>query len=189
MKDLSWKEELGRKFFHLLLIPILAFFEYLRYEYDIQAGFRFLLLLCLITLIYDYLRLRKHLVLFRSILRSKENIYHATATTTLLGMTLALAAFDYDIAKTAIGMVVLGDLSAGLVRKAFVKDQGEGWKSFAACFLGSIVAGMLFLNNGILIVVMSFVASWVEAKVFVLDDNLFIVLFAGATGQLIRFLL
>jgi len=180
---------LERKLFHLLLIPVLALFEWARFEYDMQVAFRFLLILCLIVLAYDYLRLRKRMHLLESILRGKEKISHVAATTTLLGMALALAAFDYDIAKAAVGMVVLGDLSAGLVRKAFVKDRSESWKSFVACFIGSLLAGLLFLNNGILILVMALVASWVEANVFVLDDNLFMILFAGAVGQFIRFLL
>jgi len=57
-----------------------------------------------------------------------------------------------------------------------------------ACFIGCLIAGFLVLNNPAFVLIMALVASWIEAKIFVLDDNLFMVLLAGLAGQFLRFL-
>ncbi|HLD04859.1 MAG TPA: hypothetical protein VJG90_04030 [Candidatus Nanoarchaeia archaeon] len=175
-------QEIWPKFLQLLWIPILAIFEYVRYEYDIMAGFRFLFLLAVILIIYDYLQTKKHFQLFQHIAG------HTSATTTLMGISIVLAALDYDLAKASILMMVLGDLFAGVVRRTLVKEKSDYWKSFAACFIGCLIAGFLVLSNPAFVLIMALVASWVEAKIFVLDDNLFMVLLAGLTGQILRFL-
>ncbi|MEK6963256.1 MAG: hypothetical protein AABX70_02425 [Nanoarchaeota archaeon] len=179
MKNL---QEVWPKFLQLLWIPVLALFEYFRYEYDLMAGFRFLLLLAIVFLVYDYLQFKKHFSFFQHALG------HTPATTTLLGISLTLAALDYDLAKASILMMVLGDLFAGVVRKTLVKEKADHWKSFMACFIGCLIAGFLILSNPVFVLIMALVASGVEARIFILDDNLFMVIFAGLAGQILRFL-
>lgn len=175
-------QEVWPKFLQLIWIPVLALFEHIRYEYDLMAGFRFLFLLAILFLIYDYLRFKNHLHFFEHVSG------HTSGTTTILGITLVLAALDYDLAKTAILMMVLGDLFAGVVRTTLVKEKKDHWKSFAACFIGCLIAGFLVLANPVFVLIMALVASGVEAQIFVLDDNLFMVIFAGLAGQVLRFL-
>ncbi len=191
---ISLKKEILRKLFHLLELPVLLLYTYVRYIWDERVAILALTAMFLILLEIEYIRLEvkpkipRILDLFRP--RERNNV---TGTVFFISATIIVfGAFDYQIAMLALLMTVFGDLMSALVgirfgkHKLFKRKTAEG---FLAGLAINLLIGYLFLPAfPIIFVPMAFVAAFVELMTNKIDDNITVPLFSGFTGQMIVYL-
>jgi dolichol kinase len=96
-----------------------------------------------------------------------------------LGCTLTFAFFPLPIASAACAMLAVGDAFSTIIGVKFGKTRigKKTLEGAAACFLGSLAAGMFFVNP-YLAVAGAFIASAAELNPW-LDDNVAIPLASG----------
>ncbi len=191
---ISLKKEILRKLFHLMELPVLLLYTYVRYIWDERVAILVLTAMFLILLEIEYIRLEvkpkipRILNLFRP--RERNNV---TGTVFFISATIIVfGAFDYQIAMLALLMTVFGDLMSALVgirfgkHKLFKKKTGEGLLAGLAI---NLLIGYLFLPAfPVIFIPMAFVAAFVELITNKIDDNITVPLFSGFTGQMIVYL-
>ncbi len=191
---ISLKKEILRKLFHLLELPVLLLYTYVRYIWDERVAILALTAMFLILLEIEYIRLEvkpkipRILDLFRP--RERNNV---TGTVFFISATIIVfGAFDYQIAMLALLMTVFGDLMSALVgirfgkHKLFKRKTAEG---FLAGLAINLLIGYLFLPAfPIIFIPMAFMAAFVELMTNKIDDNITVPLFSGFTGQMIVYL-
>ena len=189
------KNEIIRKLFHLMEIPLLLGYSVIRYVWSEQVAIFVLTAMLLILLEVEYVRLemKPKIPQMLALLRRKERNNVTGTVFFIIGTIIAFAVFDYGIAMLALLLTVFGDLFSALIgikwgkHKIFRNKTAEG---FAGGFAVNLLVGLLFLPQFPLIFIpMAFVASFVELITNKLDDNLTVPLFAGFTGQMIVYAL
>ncbi len=189
---MTWKKELGRKVFHLSWGLVLLSYLQLEKNHG-SAALIFPFSLFMIFLAIDYFRIQHgfKIPLFWRLLHDKEANTLFTPTTTMAGMTMALAVFSREIAVAAIMMMVFGDIAANIAGKLFGRTMiGQKTMEGAAAGLAvNLAVGFLILSNIFAVAIMAITASATELYTTKLDDNMLIILFAGSVGQLILFAL
>ncbi len=183
------EKELGRKAVHLSWGIVLLIYLWIEKSYGRQAlYFPFILLLAF--LLIDFLRVQYgfRLPIGQGLLHEKETRTFFTPTTTMIAITIALAVFKKEIAVAAILMMVFGDLAAHIGGKLFgrtdIGHTGKTLEGGAAGAAVSLVVGTLALGSLAVALPMALTATIAELYTKDLDDNLFIILFAGLAGQL-----
>jgi len=189
---MSWKKEVGRKAFHLSWGLVLWGYLSLESSYGRTALF-FPLGLLLFVLIIDFFRIEYNfrVPIFHGLLRTKEATSLFTPTTTMMGITIALAVFDQKIAIAAILIMVFGDVAGNIVGRTLGKHKLRNGKSIegsSAEFIVAFVLAYLVLSNIYLAVVMAITATLAETFTSKLDDNMISVLSSGAVGQMLLLL-
>ncbi len=207
----DFRHELARKFVHLLSIFILLVYFRISDFFERDTAMLLLVLILIIFLEFEYLRIetgRKIPILnniWNFVRRNKEKGKLGGDVFFLIGAILVLSIFNIRIAVTAILMTTFGDMAAALVGKKYGAHKipyfkNKSWEGSLSGFFVNIIIAVIVFSWGnpdivyssavwILILVMSLTASFVEAVVRKLDDNLLIPVFAGFNGQLIYRLL
>ncbi len=181
------KKEVGRKAFHLSWGLVLI--AYLNLEKTL--GSKALVLpfgLFIGFLVIDYFRIQYGMKIpfFSRLLHDREEEGFFTPTTTMMGITIALAMLDKTIATAAIAMMVLGDIAANIIGRIAGKTF-IGLKTIEGAAAGltvNIILGLLIIGNLPIALVMGSVAAATELYTTKLDDNMLIILFSGTAGQL-----
>ena len=184
---MSWKKEIGRKAIHLSWGIVLLTYLQLEKSHG-KAALWLPATLFISFLLIDYFRIQHSfkIPLFWRLLHDKEEEKLFTPTTTMAGMTIALAVFSREIAVAAITMMVLGDVAANIFGKLLGKTKiGDKTLEGAAAGLATnLLIGFLMINSLLTVAVMASVAAATELYTTKLDDNMLIILFAGTAGQL-----
>jgi len=200
------KNELARKFVHILTIFILLVYFIVSDWFSRQIALLILVLILIVFLEFEYLRLevgREIPILnkiWKIVRRDKEKDRLGGDIFFLVGAILVLSVFDLRIAIAAILMTTLGDLSASLIGRCgkhqlgFLKDRT--WEGVFAELVVDLVIGVLvfFVDWSsfsfvfswsllIVVLVMVVVATVIETIVYKMDDNLLIPIFSGFAGQ------
>jgi dolichol kinase len=189
----SIRAEILRKLFHLMELPMLLIYSFIRFLWAEKVAGLILTAFFLILMEVEYLRLELKpkfpdpFNVFRP--REKDNvtgaIFFVAATIIVFGV------FDYIIAFTALLLTVFGDLASAMIgikfgkHKIFRKKSLEGF--LAGLAINILVGALILPMYPAIYITMAFVASTVELLTGKLDDNLTVPLFAAFTGQLIAY--
>ena len=207
----NFKNELARKFVHLLSILILVVYYFVSDFFSPKIALIILVFVLIFFLELEYLRIEiskeipilKHL--WKYIKRSKEKDKLGGEVFFLIGAILVLAIFDLRVAMVAILMTTFGDMAAALIGKRFGKHwlkylKQRAWEGILAEFFVDVLIGIIiffFITSSpinslaiwIIIFVMALTATIVETLIYKMDDNLLIPIFAGFNGQIVLLIL
>ena len=207
----NFKNELARKFVHLLSILILVVYYFVSDFFSPKIALIILVFVLIFFLELEYLRIEiskeipilKHL--WKYIKRSKEKDKLGGEVFFLIGAILVLAIFDLRVAMVAILMTTFGDMAAALIGKGFGKHwlkylKQRAWEGILAEFFVDVLIGIIiffFITSSpinslaiwIIIFVMALTATIVETLIYKMDDNLLIPIFAGFNGQIVLLIL
>jgi len=207
--EFNFKQELMRKGVHIFaILYILIYYFFLKF-YGHYAGLMALVFVLCFFLVIDYFRIEreKRILFFHRFWREKEKNRFGGQVFFILGVIIAFAVFDFKIALLGILMTIFGDLSSALIGKRFGKHylislEDRAWEGILAEFFVDVLIGffVFFINWNsfsfvfnyqflIVILVMAFVASFVETIVYKMDDNLVVPVFSGFAGQVVLRLL
>ena len=186
--------ELKRKAVHIFgLLYVLYYWLALKYLDSHQIGILILLTFIVFFIAVDYFRIikNKRIPIVQFLWRKKEKDVLGGQVYYVLGITIALAFFEFQIALAVILMTVLGDTAAAIFGIAFGKHwikklKDTAWEGIIAEFVVDLIIGYLIIGNWYIIIPMALVATFVETVFTHIDDNLSISLFAGFTGQVIK---
>ena len=144
----------------------------------------------------DFFRIieRRKIPIFHIFWRKEEERTLGGQVYYILGMIIALAIFDFEIALAIILMTVLGDMAAAIFGIAFGKHwikqvKDTAWEGVIAEVIVTLIIGYLIIGNWIIVIPMALVATFVETIFPHVDDNLAIPVFAGFVGQILKSLL
>lgn len=188
--------ELLRKLIHVssLIIPLTYF--YLIKDKNLMIPI--LLILTLMSLSIEYFRRNRKGYIrfffqkyFKSILRPNEAEGHLTgATWMLIGFTLAVIIFDFEVAVLALLFLSVGDAFAALVGRAL--PIGKIWnKSILGTLSGFLLCVFfgLAINNTLplqVIVLGAFSGMFIELIPLKINDNFSIPIFSGFIMQILK---
>ena len=200
----NFKQELARKFIHLLSIFILFVYFIVADIFSKQIALIILVLILIIALELEYIRMELGFKIpilksfWKYVRREKEKQRLGGDIFFLIGSILVLAVFDLRVAIAAILMTTLGDLAAALIGKKFGKNfimKERSLEGILAEFLVDIAIGFVLFSNSalpmpwIVILVMAITATFVETLMYKMDDNLVIPIFAGFNAQIVILIL
>lgn len=190
------KTEFYRKMIHFSLILLPLAYRYL-VNYDKRITLMVLISLLVIALIVEVFRIkhptfkRLFLDVFGLMMRKREYHDFTSATYMLISVVICIVVFSADIAFVAIAFLAIGDTLAALVgiqfgkRKLFLTDKSlEG---SIACFVGSFIFGLFFLNP-LIAFSGALAASLAEAAPIWVDDNIKVPVISGITMTLFSFI-
>lgn len=208
MKLTAVQKEFFRKFIHLLELPVVAGYSFLRFYFNEKVAVLALTALLLLLIEIEYVRLEYRPSIpkiFRVMLRRKEHRNVTSMIFFISSTIIAFSAFDYSIALLALLYTVFGDMVAALVGMKFGQKKLFRQKTFAGFLAGlltNFVVGFfiywfMVTHQGLasvamfppIFVVMAVTASVVELLTNKLDDNLTVPLFAGFIGQMLAFVM
>ncbi|MEM5872101.1 MAG: SEC59/DGK1/VTE5 family protein [Candidatus Aenigmatarchaeota archaeon] len=122
-------------------------------------------------------------------LERKENIPYTGAFFFYAGFTLTFILFPLPIASAACSMLAVGDALSTLVGLKFgkIKIGNKTFEGSVACFLGSLLAGVFFVNFYISLVgaTMACVSEFIPK----INDNLAIPILSGFAMFFISFII
>ncbi len=185
--------EVWRKVFHILIgVALLAGAIYVgKKSLNLLSGILFGALM--LSLLGDFViaDLRIRLPIYNWIERKRERHGIHSSTLFLVSSILALQFFSFEVALTAISILVFGDAAAALVGKKWGKPwlRKKSILGSSTMFIVSLAVGFIFLSNPFVIVAMALVGTATEIFVDKIDDNLMIPLFAGLAGHLLLLVL
>ena len=188
--------EAKRKAIHVLgLSYVLFYWVALKIFQSSQIAILLLLSTLLIFISIEFFRITQHkkIPILHVLWRPKEENTLGGQVYYILGMILALAIFDFQIALAVILMTVFGDMAAAIFGIAFGKHWMKGlkdtaWEGVIAEFVVNLIIGYLIIGNWIIIIPMAAMATFVETIFPHVDDNLAIPVFAGFIGQALKLL-
>lgn len=174
---------------HVLAFGVLVAFWWAESVYSRPVALVWMVVLVLVLLLYEFARMELGWnVPFQHLLRVKEQRSMAASVHLFLGMTIALAVFDPNVANAAILMTIFGDSVSAIVsynQEGFrVPERPEkNWEAALAEFTVDLLIGFLLLPTFWLAPMMAAAATVAEMSTRYLDDNLAIPIVAGLVGQ------
>ena len=189
--------EFKRKAIHLFgLIYLLFYWVALKFFKSTQIAILLLLSVLLILITIDFFRIikRQKIPIFHIFWRKKEENTIGGQVYYILGMIIALAIFDFNIALAVILMTVLGDMAAAIIGMIFGKHwikqlKDTAWEGIIAEFAVDLIIGYLIIGNWVIVIPMALMATFIETVFPHVDDSLTIPIFAGFIGQTIKMLI
>ncbi len=191
-QEFSLKLELKRKAVHVTSVLIVILYYFLPKE----AILLILTLLLILFLELEFIRidLRLKIPFFHELYRETEKDRLGGNVFFIMGAIIAISVFSKEIAIAAILMTTFGDASAAIFGKRFgriwiPKLNNRAVEGCMAEFVVDLLIGFIFLNSGLIIVVMAGTATIVETVVDKMDDNLLIPLFSGFNAQMLTYII
>lgn len=188
--------ELKRKLFHALGVGYVLVFIISELLFGYQIALLILLSTLLTFITIEFFRIKEHMKIpvFHTLWRPKEENTLGGQVYFILGIILAFAIFDYDIALTVILMTVFGDMAAALFGIAFGRNwikslPDTAWEGVIAEFVVDMIIGLIILQNIWIAFAMAAVATIAETVFPHVDDNLAIPVFSGFVGQSLKLLI
>ncbi|MBN2287759.1 MAG: hypothetical protein JXQ83_00405 [Candidatus Glassbacteria bacterium] len=154
----TFRDEVGRKVIHVLIIFFPCVYFFFAIPFGHREGLLALVALLVLGIILEYLRL-EHRVrlpllswLWDNFRREKEEEHMGAEIYTMLGVIVALAVFDLRVAVAAIMMTVFGDLTACLVGMRFgsirpAAFRGKSVEGAAVALVANLAVGFIFLRT------------------------------------------
>jgi len=193
-KELAF--EIKRKFVHSLSLLFVIIYLVVESFYDERVALMSLIGILFLFLLIDYFRVvRKcRIPLFHGIWREKEKNKLGGNVFLIIGVIIALAVFDFEIALAALLITAFGDMAAAIVGVGFgkhylSKKKTKTWEGTIAGLVVNFVIGFFLIDNLPIVFGMAVVAVWVEAKLTNVDDNLAIPVLSGFVGQALKMFL
>lgn len=186
------KQEIGRKFIHLLggLALILGYIFILELGGK-NTALMGLTLVLLVFIALDFLRLELRIKIpFSQYLRPKEEHVMMAATGLLAAAVICFAVFNFKIALASMLMIIVGEFAASVIRIKYKKIeiqklQDRVKKAEIVEFIINILICYFLLQNWLIALPMAAVATSIEITSFKINDNLAVPLVAGFIGQLL----
>jgi dolichol kinase len=192
MEDLIF--EIKRKLVHLSSVVYILIY-YLVEKFFSQSTALLTLVFILILLSFlEFLKMRynRQIPLFHHIYRDNERNTISGSIYLIIGVIIAFAIFDFNIAVTAILMMIFGDTASAIFGKIGnhkIDGFRASWEGIISEFLVDIAIGFIFLNNIPIIFIMALTATFVETVLKPVDDNLAVPVVAGFAGQALMVIL
>ena len=192
----TFSSEISRKIIHIssLVIPLIYFF--LIKDKNVMATI--LIILTLFSLVIEYARCNREgfvKVFFqrylKSALRSNELKGNLTgATWMLIGFTLSVIIFDFEVSVLALLFLSIGDAVAAVVGRALPigKIWGKSILGSLSGFLFCVLVG-LTINNTLSLQIIIFGAisgMFIELIPLKINDNFSIPIFSGFIMQILK---
>jgi len=184
------KFELRRKIFHFLSLIYILIYIYINQYFSHRAALLTLMFIFIILLFIEFIKIKynRKVPLFQKLYRKRENDHLSGSTYLILGAIIAFAVFDFEIAVTALLMVVFGDITSCLIGltlgKHWIKNLSHvSWEGVIAEFFVNMIIGLLFLKIFWIVLIMASVATFIETVLSSSDDNLAVPLLSGFAGQ------
>ena len=192
MEDIIF--ELKRKLVHISSVVYIFIYYFLEKLFSRQTALLTLAFILIVLAFVEFLKMRYHreIPLFRHIYREEERNSLSGSIYLIIGVIIALALFEFNIAVTAILMMIFGDSASALIGRHGnhrIKHLRVTWEGVIAEFLVDLSVGFIFLNNIFMILIMALTATIVEATLKPVDDNLGIPVAAGFAGQALMIIL
>jgi dolichol kinase len=192
MEDLIF--EIKRNLVHLSSVVYILIY-YLVEKFFSQSTALLTLVFILILLSFlEFLKMRynRQIPLFHHIYRDNERNTISGSIYLIIGVIIAFAIFDFNIAVTAILMMIFGDTASAIFGKIGnhkIDGFRASWEGIISEFLVDIAIGFIFLNNIPIIFIMALTATFVETVLKPVDDNLAVPVVAGFAGQALMVIL
>jgi len=147
----------------------------------------------LIFIVIEFFRIyeRKRIPFFYFLWRPKEENSLGGQVYFILGLILALAIFEFDIALAVVLMTTFGDMAAAVFGIAFgkhwIKQLNEtAWEGVIAEFVVDFIICWIIFGSWVIVIPMALTATAVETVFPHVDDNLAIPVFSGFVGQCLK---
>ena len=192
MENLAF--EIRRKLIHLSSVAYILIYYFFEKIFSQKAALLTLvfLLICLSFLEFLKVKYNQKIPFFHKIYRDNERYTFSGSIYLIIGVIIAFGVFEFNIAVTAILMMIFGDTASALIGRIGshkIKRLGISWEGILAEFLVDIAVGFIFLNNLPVILVMALTATFIEVVLKPVDDNLAIPVVAGFAGQSLMIIL
>lgn len=190
----SLKNEIARKLLHLSALSLLFLYLLIERNYNKETGLFVLLIILILSLIYEFLRLNlKWKLPLSELTRLREKNKHTGLIYMIAGMIISLAVLDFKIAVAAILMAIFGDLVVGIIHGTRIVGFYYGKKKrkpyeMVVEFIVNFIAGYVVFHNIVIVALMALTATFVELM-FDSEDNLAIPIFSGFVGQILLWIL
>jgi len=199
-KEFSFVQELKRKAVHILALGYILIYVFVNSYAGKRVGILSLGGLLVLFILLDYFRIErgKKIPYLHQFWRAKEKDRIGGQVFFLVGVIIAFTVFNFKVALAVILMTIFGDMASALIGKKFgkfrFKTSKKSIEGAVAEFVVDFVIGVLVFFWGawnfsnwplwLVVLVMAFMASYVETLINKMDDNLTIPVVAGFFGQL-----
>ncbi len=192
MEDIIF--ELKRKLIHISSAVYILIYYFIEKFFSQKTALLTLSFILVALAFLEFLKTRYHkkIPFFHHLYRESEAHSISGSIYLIIGVTIAFAVFEFNIAVTAILMMIFGDTASALIGRHGnhrIKRLGLSWEGIISEFLVDIAVGFIFLNNILLILTMALTATIVETALKPVDDNLGIPIAAGFAGQSLMIIL
>ena len=186
--------EIKRKLVHISSVFYIIIYCLIKEFFSQQAAILSLvfILICLSFLEFLRMKFNKEIPFFHQLYRENERDTVSGSIYRLIGIIIAFSAFEFNIAVTAILMMIFGDTASAIIGrlgKHKIDHLSRSWEGIAAEFIVDLVVGFILLNNVAIIIFMALIATITETLLKPIDDNLAIPIVAGFAGQALMMLL
>lgn len=182
--------EIKRKIVHAFSIIYIVIYYYVSQYFSHRAALLCLIFIFILLLFMEFIKIRyqMRIPIFQPIYREKEKYKISGSIYLILGTIIAFAVFDFEIAVTALLMMIFGDIASTIIGislgKHWIRNiPGVSWEGIIAEFIVDIAIGFIFLKNPIVILAMAFTATFIEAVLNYSNDNLAVPILSGFAGQ------
>ncbi len=180
--------EIKRKLVHLSSVIYILIYYFIETYFSQRTALLTLVFILVFLSFLEFLKMRYHnqIPFFHHLYRDNEKNNLSGSIYLILGVIIAFAIFDFDIAITAILMMIVGDTASALMGRIGnhkIDGYRASWEGVISEFLVDLAIGFIFLNNIPIIFIMSLTATFVETVLKPVDDNLAIPVVAGFAGQ------
>jgi len=185
--------EARRKAIHVLGVIYLGVYWVAMKLFSHKIAILILLSVFITIVVIEFFRINEHKVIpiIHILWREREENTLGGQVFMVLGMILALAIFDFQIAVAVILMAQFGDMAAAIFGIAFGKHwikklPDTAWEGIIAEFIVNIIIGYFIIGNWFILIPTALMATFVETVFPHIDDNLAIPVFAGFIGQALK---
>jgi phytol kinase len=186
MEDLAF--EIRRKLVHICSVVYILIYYFIDKFFSQRTALLTLSFILIVLSFLEFLKMKynKQIPLFHKFYRENERYVLSGSIYLTIGVIIAFAIFDFNVAATAILMMIFGDAASAIIGR-FGNYRVDGfkstWEGVISEFLVDLALGFIFLNNIPVIFVMALVATFIETTLKPVDDNLSIPVAAGFAGQ------
>jgi len=186
MEDLIF--ELKRKLVHLSSVIYVIAYCIIKDLFSQRTSLLFLIFVLISLSFAEFLQIKfnKKIPFFHRLYRENERNGFSGSIYLVLGIVIAFSAFEFNIAITAILMMIFGDAASAIIGRLGnhkIDHLRISWEGIIAEFIFDVAVGFIFLNNVPAILIMAFSATIVEVLLKPVDDNLAVPVVAGFAGQ------
>ncbi|MDD5699770.1 MAG: CTP--2,3-di-O-geranylgeranyl-sn-glycero-1-phosphate cytidyltransferase [Candidatus Nanoarchaeia archaeon] len=192
MEDIIF--ELKRKLVHISSVIYILIYYFIEKFFSQRTALLTLSFILIALVFLEFLKARYHkkIPFFHHFYRESEAHSISGSIYLTIGVIIAFGVFEFNIAVTAILMMIFGDAASALIGRQGnhkIKCLRVSWEGILSEFLVDIAVGFIFLNNIFLILIMALTATFVEIALKPVDDNLGIPVAAGFAGQSLMIIL
>jgi phytol kinase len=186
--------EIKRKLVHLSSAIYILVYYFIETYFSQRTALLTLIFILIIFSFLEFLKLKYHrqIPFFHHIYRDNEMNSLSGSIYLLIGVIIAFAIFDFNIAVTAILMMIIGDSASAIMGKIGnhkLDGLRASWEGVISEFVIDFALGFIFLNSILIIFIMALTATFVETTLKPVDDNLAIPVVSGFVGQALMIIL